>query len=159
MVSGHFPGVRIAGWAGAASGAHIAQVTQIGPSVVPTDHGQLLNVSAIIGPGLRDGVDMVWGTDPDYGHFGLDLTGQNGGIIRIESLQIEDVSALFMLHSTNILDIRDYGAIGDGETPNYDAFTAADDAAAGRRLLVPEGQFYIEKGLTLRSKLLFREYG
>jgi hypothetical protein len=61
-----------------------------------------------------------------------------------------------MLHSTNILDIRDYGAIGDGETPNYDAFTAADDAAAGRKLLVPEGQFYIEKGLTLRSKLLFR---
>ena len=156
VVSGHFPGVRIAGWAGAASGAHIAQVTQIGPSVVPTDYSQLLNVSAIIGPGLRDGVDMVWGTDPDYGHFGLDLTGQNGGIIRIESLQIEDVSALFMLHSTNILDIRDYGAIGDGETPNYDAFTAADDAAAGRRLLVPEGQFYIEKGLTLRSKLLFR---
>ena len=61
-----------------------------------------------------------------------------------------------MLQSTNILDIRDYGAIGDGETPNYDAFSAADGAAAGRRLLVPEGQFYIEKGLTLRSKLLFR---
>ena len=156
MISGHFPGVRIAGWAGAASGAHIAQVTQIGPSVVPTAYGQLLEVSAIIGPGLRDGVDMVWGASPDYGHFGLDLTGQNGGVIRIESLQIEDVSALFMLQSTNILDIRDYGAIGDGETPNYDAFSAADEAAAGRRLLVPEGQFYIEKGLTLRSKLLFR---
>ncbi|MEK9729871.1 MAG: hypothetical protein VW417_08090 [Alphaproteobacteria bacterium] len=31
MISGYFPAVRIAGWAGAASGAHIAQVTQIGP--------------------------------------------------------------------------------------------------------------------------------
>ena len=156
MISGHLPAVRIASWAGAASGAHIAQITQISPSVVPIVYGQLLEVSAIIGPGLRDGVDMVWGASPDYGHFGLDLTGQNGGVIRIESLQIEDVSALFMLQSTNILDIRDYGAIGDGETPNYDAFSAADEAAAGRRLLVPEGQFYIEKGLTLRSKLLFR---
>ena len=156
MISGHLPAVRIASWAGAASGAHIAQITQISPSVVPIVYGQLLEVSAIIGPGLRDGVDMVSGASPDYGHFGLDLTGQNGGVIRIESLQIEDVSALFMLQSTNILDIRDYGAIGDGETPNYDAFSAADGAAAGRRLLVPEGQFYIEKGLTLRSKLLFR---
>ena len=64
MISGHFPGVRIAGWAGAASGAHIAQVTQIGPSVVPTAYGQLLEVSAIIGPGLRDGVDMVWALVP-----------------------------------------------------------------------------------------------
>ena len=59
MISGRFPAVRIAGWAGAASGAHIAQVTQIGPSVVPTAYGQLLEVSAIIGPGLRNGVDMV----------------------------------------------------------------------------------------------------
>jgi len=133
MISGHFPGVRIAGWAGAASGAHIAQVTQIGPSVVAKAYGQLLEVSAIIGPGLRAGVDMVWGASPDYGHFGLDLTGQNGGVIRIESSQIEDVSALFMLQSTNILDIRDYGAIGDGENPNYDAFSAADEAAAGLR--------------------------
>ena len=63
---------------------------------MPTAYGQLLEVSAIIGPGLRDGVDMVWGASPDYGHFGLDLTGQNCGVIRIESLQIEDVSALFI---------------------------------------------------------------
>ena len=83
--------MRIAGWAGAASGVHIAQVTQIGPFVVPTAYGQLLEVSAIIGPGLRDGVDRVWSASPDYGHFGLDLTGQNSGVIRIESLQIEDV--------------------------------------------------------------------
>ena len=60
---------------------------------MPTAYGQLLEVSAIFGPGLRDGVDMVWDASPDYGHFGLDLTGQNGGVIRIESLQIEDVSA------------------------------------------------------------------
>ena len=44
-----------------------------------------------------------------------------------------------MLQNTNILDICDYGAIGDGETPNYDAFSAADEAAAGLRLFMPEG--------------------
>ena len=32
-----------------------------------------LCVSAIIGPGLRDGVDMVWGSEPDWA-LGLDLT-------------------------------------------------------------------------------------
>ena len=62
-----------------------------------------------------------------------------------------------MLQNIYILDICDYGALGDGETPNYDAFSAADDAAARLKLLVPEGQFYIEQGLTLRSKLLFRD--
>ena len=31
VVSGHFPGFRIAGWDGAALGAHIAQVTQNRP--------------------------------------------------------------------------------------------------------------------------------
>ncbi|MDB3921317.1 hypothetical protein N9363_05055 [Paracoccaceae bacterium] len=58
--------------------------------------------------------------------------------------------------SGHFQEVRNYGAASDGETPNYKAFTAADDAAAERRLLVPEGQFYIEKGLTLRLKLLFR---
>ena len=58
--------------------------------------------------------------------------------------------------SGHFQEVRNYGAASDGETPNYNAFTAADDAAAERRLLVPEGQFYIEKGLTLRLKLLFR---
>ncbi len=85
MISGHFPRVRIAGWAGAASGVHIAQVVQIGPSMVPIAYSQLLEVSAIICPGLRKGVDMVWGADPDYDHFELDFTSQNGGFIRIES--------------------------------------------------------------------------
>ena len=107
--------------------------------MAPTAFGQFLEVNTLIDPGLRDGLDMVWGTSPDYGHFGLDLTGQNGRAIRIESLQIENVSALFMLQNTNILDICDYGATGDGETPNYDAFSAADEAAAGLSLLVPEG--------------------
>lgn len=107
--------------------------------MVPTAFDQSLEVNTIIDPRLRDEVDMVYGARPNCGHFGLDLTGQNGRAIRIESLQIEDVSALFMLQNTNILDICDYGATGDGETPNYDAFSAVDEASAGLRLLVPEG--------------------
>lgn len=74
--------------------------------MVPKAFGQFLEVNTLIDLDLRDGLDMVWGTSPDYGHFGLDLTGQNGGAIRIESLQIEDVSAIFMLQNTKIGYLR-----------------------------------------------------
>ena len=71
MISEHFPGVHIADSAPDTSGAHIAQVIQRGSSAVPTAYGQLLEVSAIISPGLRDGVDMVWGASSDYGYFAI----------------------------------------------------------------------------------------
>ena len=59
---------------------------------------------------------MAWGTDPVYAHVGLDLTGPNGGQVRIESITVEDVTSVFHRSLMDWVDVRDYGAIGDGTT-------------------------------------------
>ncbi len=155
-ITGNLPAVRIAGYAARSNGSSVPTVTQTGPSIALKRYGDIFEVSAIVGPGLRDGVDMVWGSEPDYGHFGLDLTGANGGIIRIDDLTIEDVTYLFHHDMLNTVDIRDYGALANQDIDNYDAFVSADRAAKGRSLLVPTGQFTIKRGLSLSSRVMFQ---
>lgn len=150
-VTGNLPAVRIAGWAGDKRNKWVSEATQTGPSVALQHAGEVVEISAIVGPGLRDGVDMVWGSEPTYGHFGLDLTGASGGIVRIDDFEIEDITGLFHREMINVVDVRDYGALGDDNTDNYNAFVAADKAAKGRQLLVPEGIYHINRGLSLRS--------
>src|SRR6056297_4033774 len=125
-ISGDLPTVRIAGWAGGAGGDHVAGLTETGPETTLQSYGEVVEVSAIVGVGQRTGVDMVWGPDPVYGHFGLDLTGPVGGIVRIDDLVIEDVTRIFLRGLMDWVDVRDYGAIGDGSTDNTAAFEAAD---------------------------------
>ena len=150
-VTGNLPAVRIAGWAGNDSDKWVSAATQIGPSVAISAAGEVVEISAIVGPGLRDGVDMVWGPEPTYGHFGLDLTGANGGIVRIDDFEIQDVTGLLRREMINVMDLRDYGALGDGQTDNYNAFVATDQATNGRQLLVPEGLYNIGRGLSLSA--------
>ena len=152
-VTGNLPAVRIAGWAGNDSDKWVSAATQIGPSVALSAAGEVVEISAIVGPGLRDGVDMVWGSEPTYGHFGLDLTGASGGIVRIDDFEIQDVTGLFHREMINVVDVRDYGALGDGQTDNYNAFVATDQAANGRQLLVPEGLYNIGRGLSLSAPM------
>lgn len=154
-VSGALPSVRIAGWAGSSSGANVTSADQQGPSVPLTAYGQVITVSAILGSGNRQGVDMVWGLAPVYGHIGLDLTGANGGIVRIDDIVIEDVSAIFHSVLFDWVDVRDYGAIGNGVTNDFAAFAAADDAAAGKRVVVPPGSYYIGSNLTFENPVQF----
>ena len=124
-ISGNLPSVRIAGWAGAAGGGHVNGVTEVGPSATITNYGAVVEVSAIVGAGNRTGVDMVWGVQPIYGHFGLDLTGPNGGVVRVDDIVIEDVTEVFLRNILNVVDVRDYGALGDGTTNDAAAFEAA----------------------------------
>ncbi len=154
-VSGALPSVRIAGWAGSSSGSNVATADQQGPSVALTSYGQVVTVSAIIGSGNRQGVDMVWGLAPAYGHIGLDLIGANNGIVRIDDITIEDVSAIFHSVLFDWVDVRDYGAIGDGVTDDYAAFAAADDAASGKRVVVPPGTYFISSNLTFENPVQF----
>ncbi|MCU0856120.1 MAG: right-handed parallel beta-helix repeat-containing protein, partial [Rhodobacteraceae bacterium] len=130
-LSGALPSVRIGGWAGGAGGAAVAGLPAAGPSVALTGYGQVVEVSAIVGTGRRTGVDMVWGGGAVYGHFGLDLTGPAGGVVRIDDIAIEDVTGAFLRTMTDWVDVRDYGALGDGVTDDRAAFAAADAAAAG----------------------------
>jgi len=155
VISGNFPTVRIAGRAGLPGGAQVPGVTGFGPERALTRYGEAVEISAIVGTGQRPGVDMVWGPTATYGHFGLDLTGGNGGIVRIDDLVIEDVTQVFLRDLIDIVDVRDYGAIGDGVYDDAPAFEAADAAAGGRDVLVPAGTYRLGDSVTMQSTVRF----
>jgi len=154
-LAGSLPTVRIAGWAGDAADQNIAGVIQIGAETILTDYNTVVTVSAIIGTGNRTGVDMSWGSDAVYGYMGLDLTGPNGGTVRIESIEIEDITSAFHRKLMDWVDVRDYGAQGDGVTDDRAAFVAADGASAGRVVMVPAGDYFIGSNLTMASPVRF----
>ncbi len=155
VLSGLFPSVRVGAWAGAPGGTHVAGLVETGPALLPDTYGRIYEVSAIIGTGDRTGVDMVWGTEPVFGHFGLDMTGDNGAVVRIESVVIEDKTDIFHRKLMGWVDVRDYGAIGDGITDDRLAFLAADADSQGREVVVSEGTYYIGSSLTLNSPMRF----
>lgn len=154
-MSGNLPAVRIAAWPGGAGGVEVPGLVTTGPSVQLTAYGEIVEVSAIIGVGQRTGVDMVWGAAALYGHFGLDLTGASGGVVRIDDIIIEDVTGVFHRKMMDWVDVTDYGAIGDGVTDNAAAFEAADTAAAGRDVLVPAGVYHLASNVTFENGVRF----
>lgn len=154
-ISGPLPSVRIAAWAGNSGGSNVASAVQTGPSVALTGYGQVVTVSAILASGNRTGVDMTWGTGPVYGHMGLDLTGPTGGVVRIDDIEIEDVTAIFHSEMFDWIDVRDYGALGDGVTNDWAAFDAADTAAAGRTVVVSPGSYYLASHFTFDNPVKF----
>ncbi len=155
-LSGNFPSVRIAGFAEAANGTNVASAVQVGPSVTLSTYGTVTTVQAIVGSGNRGGVDMVWGTAPAYGHFGIDLTGPTGGVVRIDDIEVEDVTSVFLRDMLGMVDVRDFGAKGDGVTDDTAAFAAADAAAAGRTVLVPVGSYAVAGNLTINNAVRFQ---
>lgn len=155
-IAGNLPRLRIAGYAMTSSGAAISGVTQIGPEVSLTAYGEIVEISAIVGSGSREGVDMPWGRTAAYGHFGLDLLGDNNGAVRIENFTIEDVTTAFLPQMLDWVDVRDYGAVGNGVTDDRAAFVAADAAAAGGEILVPEGLYRIGSNLSISAPVRFK---
>ena len=154
-LSGSLPTVRIAGFAGKGGGGAVAGVTTTGPTTTLTslwrcgrsvcDHrGRQPN-------GCRSGL----GGETVYGHLGLDLTGPNGGIVRIDDIEITDITSVFLRDIVSIVDVRDYGAVGDGVTDDADAFDAANAAADGRLMLVPEGTYFIDSDMTIDTTVRF----
>ena len=154
-ISGNFPTVRIAGWAGGAGSVEVSGVTTYAGQTTLDSYGEIVEVSAIVGSGSRTGVDMAWGTEALYGHFGLDLTGANGGVVRIDDIEIEDVTHFFHRDMMGWVEVRDYGAIGDGLVDDTAAFLAADDAANGRDVLIPEGVYRLEQNVTFDNRAVF----
>jgi hypothetical protein len=154
-VSGNLPSVRIAAWAGDVAGQNVVGLTQTGPSVPLTAYGEVVTVSAIISPASRTGVDLAWTTQAIYAHVGLDLTGANGGVVRIDDIQVEDVTNVFIRKLMDWVDVRDYGALGNGTTNDAPAFLAADADAQGREILVPSGVFRLNADVTINSRIRF----
>jgi hypothetical protein len=153
-MSGNLPTVRVGAWAGNVSGA-VTSVPLYGPQTTLTSYGEVVTIEAIIGVGNRQGVDMVWGATPTFGHFGLDFTGPTGGVVRIDDIQIEDVTGVFARKLMDWVDVRDYGAKGDGITDDSAAFEAADAAAAGRSVLVSTGTYYLGSNVTFENPVRF----
>ena len=153
-LAGALPDVRIAGWAGMAGGSHLGGVIEVGPSVSLTGYGDVVEVSAIIGTGQRTGVDMVW-ANANYGHIGLDFTGPNGGVLRVDDFVIEDITGAFLRDMLGIVDVRDYGAIGDGVTDDSAAFEAADSDADGREVLITAGTYFLGGSVTFQNQVRF----
>ena len=154
-ISGSLPSIRIAGYPALANGSAVSGITTTSASTTLTTYGGVVEVSAIIGIGNRGGVDLVWGTEPVYGHFGIDLTGPNGGIVRLDDIEIEDVTSVFLRDMLSVVDVRDYGAVGDGVSDDSDAFDAANAAAAGRTVLVPSGIFRLERDVAIDAQVKF----
>ncbi|MCV2894586.1 glycosyl hydrolase family 28-related protein [Lentibacter sp. XHP0401] len=154
-VSGPLPSIRIAAWAGGAGGAHVNGVVEQGPMVSLTSYGEVVEVSAIIGTGNRSGVDMVWGKEALYAHVGLDMAGTTGGVIRVDDIIVEDITSAFLRDMLASVDVRDFGAVGDGVTDDLAAFEAADAAADGRTVLVSKGTFFLGDDMTFESRVRF----
>lgn len=154
-IAGNLPTVRIAAFAGGAGGAALSGVTVTGPAVPLTTYGQVVEVTAIVGTGTRIGVDMAWGRAAIFGHFGLDLTGPSGGVVRIDDIVIEDVSRFFLRDVVSTVDVRDYGAIGDGVADDHAAFEAADTAARGREIIVPAGTYFLGQSTAIQNRIRF----
>ena len=156
VVSGVMPSFEIAAWPGDENGSYVSGVTEKGPQVAATEYDKVYEISAIYGSGDRPGVDAVWGLEPVYGHFGLNVVGAaSGASVRIESVQIEDATSAYHRVMMDWVDVRDFGAKGDGVFNNKAAFEAADAAAAGREVIVPEGDYFINGDITLHSAFRF----
>ncbi len=155
VISGAMPSVRIAGYAARSNDIHVGGLVETGPSVALTTYGEVVTLSTVVGSGERDGVDMVWGQTPEYGYFGIDLTGPNGGVVRIDDIEITDVTSEYAQELLGWVDVRDYGAIGDGVTDDSAAFDAADAASQGRTILVPEGTYFLGSNVTFEGEVRF----
>ncbi len=153
-VSGPLPSVRIAGWAGGAGGAHVSGQPESAGSVALTAYGEVVEVTAIIGTGHRTGVDLTW-SGAIYGHFGLDILGADGAVVRVDDIEIADVTSVFLRDMMGVVDVRDYGAVGDGVTDDSAAFEAADADADGREVLVSAGVYYLGGHVTIDSQIRF----
>jgi hypothetical protein len=155
-LSGAFPSVRIAGWAGRSNGTNVPGVVQVGPATALSQYGEVVEITAIVGAGNRGGVTMAWGASAAYAHFGLDLIGANGGVVRIDDIEIEDITGIYLRDIFDAVDVRDYGAAGDGVTDDTAAFDAADAAAQGRTITVPAGTYLIAGNLTIENPIRFQ---
>ena len=153
-MAGTLPVVRVSGYAAVSGGAAAPGAQLLGPATQLTAYGEVVEITAIIGTSNRTGVDMRW-TGADYGHLGIEFSGPNGGIVRVDDITVEDVTNIWVRDLLAVVDVRDYGAIGNGVANDAPAFLAADAAADGRTVLVSEGTYFLNADVTFQNEVKF----
>lgn len=94
-MGGPLPMAQIAAVPGGAHGRLIAGLPWDAPARRFGRDGATLGLRAVIGPEPMEGVDLVWDNRAVYAHVGVDLMGQNGGVVRIENISVRDVTTAF----------------------------------------------------------------
>jgi len=154
-MAGAMPSLRVSILPLDAQGAPLPDAPNTGPVMALQSYGQEVTVSAILGTGARTGVDMALGLGAAAAHIGLQLEGPNGGVVRIDDIEVEDITAVFLRDMLGWVDVRDYGAVGDGTTDDSAAFEAADAVADGRLVKVPAGQYFLGQNVTFENPVAF----
>ncbi|KIT17671.1 glycosyl hydrolase family 28-related protein [Jannaschia aquimarina] len=155
MVSGNLPDVTVSCVPINSGGGVVSGLPQDAPAISLRSYGDVVVVEGILGTGARGGVDLAWDDRVRHVHVGLSLTGPTGGIIRIDDLEVEDITGAFLRDLIDVVDVRDYGAVGDGSTDDTAAFLAADNAADGRTVLVSAGTYRLTDHVTIDSAVRF----
>jgi hypothetical protein len=94
-VRGPLPAVRVAAWPGGAQGQGVAGLPVAGPQQAMPAHGGVCEVRAVIGRDPFPGVDLLWDRRVLYAHVGLDVEAPAGAVLRIESVEVRDVTRRF----------------------------------------------------------------
>ncbi|SDZ43092.1 Pectate lyase superfamily protein [Jannaschia faecimaris] len=155
-ISGNLPRVRAAVTPVSSNGAVVSGPDTYGSEITLSSYGQVETVSVIFATSNRSGVDLTFGEQVAAVHVGLDLLGNSGGIVRIDDIELEDVTGAFLGGLIDVIDVRDYGAVGDGVTDDSAAFERADSAANGRTVLVSEGVYMLNEHVTFNSPVRFQ---
>ncbi|MEM8572027.1 MAG: hypothetical protein AAGG56_14145 [Pseudomonadota bacterium] len=84
---------RVAALAGGRTGRPVNERDCSGTVVGLDAFDRIYTVAAVFGGEPLPGVDVVWGNRVIYAHVGIDIIGPNGGVVRIENLNVRDVTA------------------------------------------------------------------
>ena len=154
-VAGNLLSIRVAATPIGTDGTPVAGLTTTAPAVALPGYGKIVTVTGIIGTGARGGVDLAWNDTVAHAHVGLDLVGPAGGLVRIDDIQVEDVTGAYLRTMMDWVDVRDFGAKGDGIADDTAAFVAANAAAAGREVLVSKGVYRLTEHVTFSAEVRF----
>jgi hypothetical protein len=92
---GPMPQAQVAAWPGGAGGLGVPGLPETAVPVRLFAYDAVTEIRAVVGPASAPGVDLVWDERVLYAHVGLDLVGPPGGVIRIESIRVRDVTPRF----------------------------------------------------------------
>lgn len=154
-ISGNLPRVRAAATPVQRNGSLVSGLPTTGPELDLGAYGRVETVSVIFATSNRSGVDLTFDDRAANVHVGLDLLGASGGVVRIDDIEVEDVTGAFLGGLIDVIDVRDYGAVGDGAADDSAAFERADRAADGRTVLVSKGTYRLDEHVTFNSPVRF----